>query len=403
MIYRRRWVLEFFIIAAVAGAIAGAPMVSAAAAFLLMLALAAEWLVQRIHATLDILHRTSRGGVAIGQEAEVWITVQNPQPWPIPVVHFEDTIPLGVAVSDPKPRGYQQMAQGSAVWGVFSVGPHERVRHRLTVTALKRGRWVMGPVRVWGGDPLGWAQFERFASDRAVLTVYPQLYQVPPGLVAANRPQGERRGPPWNPPDPLKVVGIRPYEPGDPLRLVHPFATARTGSLQVKRLEPEGDEQLEILALAATEPHIWGGVDADRFEALVSAAASVADLYLRGGSSIGVSVVGTVYGWPKGVDLPPARGPEQWARVMTAFSWVGPGGGQGHDLAPALARLSRRLRPGAHLMYFACFHQPEWVPLIRRLVLRGIQVTFVPVAMTDDLPDLPGVRVRPWTPVPVAP
>jgi uncharacterized protein (DUF58 family) len=395
---RRPWVLQFFIIAAVAGAIVGVPLVTAAAAFLLVLALAAEWLAKESESSLGVIHRTNRTGVTIGEEAEVWLTVENPRPWPLPLVHFEDFIPEGLEVVDPDPKRFQKLGQGSAIWGAFTVGPHERVRHRLRVAAKERGRWLMGPARVWSGDPLGWTQFERFPADRAVLTVYPRLYSVPKGLLSANRPQGERRGPPWNPPDPLRIVGVRPYEPGDPMRLIHPHATARTGSLQVKRLEPEGDEQLQLLALAATAPHIWEGVDADRFEGLVSVVASVADMYLQNGSALGLSLVGSVYGWPRGVNLPPGRGPEQWARVMTALAWVQPGGGQGHDLGPSLAQLSRRLKPGAHLMYFACFHQPSWTPFVRHLVMRGIQVTFVPVAMLDPVPVLPGVRVRPWTP-----
>ena len=397
------WVRTFFIVAALGGLFFGVPVVSAAAAFLFVLALAAEWLAGQSLQTLKVGHRTSKAAVVIGDIAEVWVTVEHPQPWPLTAIHFEDVIPTGLEVADPKPRGYQKMALGSAVWGAFSVGPRERVRHRVAVVARERGRWLMGPMRVWGGDPLGWTQFERFAPERAVLTVYPRLFPVPRGFLNPNRPQGERRGPPWNPPDPLRVVGVRPYQPGDARRLIHPHATAHTGTLQVKRLEPEGDEQLELLALAATAPYIWEGVDRDRFESLVSAVASVGDMFLRSGSALGLSLVGSVYGWPKGVNLPPGRGPDHWARVMTALAWVQPGGGQGHDLAPTLLRLSRRLRPGAHLMYFACFHQPAWTPLLQRLVQRGVQVTFVPVAMADAPPALPGIRVRPWSPGLVAP
>ena len=93
----------------------------------------------------------------------------------------------------------------------------------------------------------------------------------------------------------------------------------------MKRLDPEGDEQVERLTLAATAPFMWEGVDADRFEALVSAAAPVANGYLKGGTAVGLSVLGTVYGWPHGVNLAPARGPEQWSRIMTAWPGYNPG------------------------------------------------------------------------------
>jgi len=403
VIPRRRWILELVILAVALGIWSQQALIAGPAAALFALAIAADWMARRTYAGLAVSHRVSRRGMAIGEEAEVWLTVDNPQPWALPAVHFEDNVPEGLTVADPAPQGLQKLVHGSVVWDSFFVGPSERVSHRLTVRAVSRGRWVLGRVRVWSGDPLGWARFERYAGDRPVITVYPQLYAVPPGLLSPNQPQGERRGPPWNPPDPLRVVDIRPYQIGDPLRLIHSYATARTGILQVKRLEPQGDEHLEILMLAATAPFLWQGVDADRFEALISATASVADRYLKRGAALGLSLVGTVYGSPRGVGLPPSRGATQWARVMTALAWTLPGGGQGHDLSPSLAILVRRLHPGAHLMIFACFYRTDWGPSLRRLVQRGVQVTFVAVGPNAEVPDVSGIRVFPWTPTPVTP
>lgn len=229
---------------------------------------------------------------------------------------------------------------------------------------------------------MGWARFEQHSPDRVVVTVYPRRHPVPPGLVALIRPQAEPRGPPWNPPDPLSVAGIRPYQAGDSRRLIHPYATARAGTLQVKRLEPEGDATVELVALAAAAPFIGEGVDTALFEA----AASVADGHLREGSAVGLSLVGSVYGSPRRVHLAPTRGRQQWARVMTARAWVQPGGGQGHDLTPTLAGWARRLRPGAQLVVLACFHRPAWEAPLRHLVQRGVPVTFGPVGPAAGAP-----------------
>ncbi len=403
VIPQRRWVLEFFIVAVAVGLWAGAPLLAGSAAMLLMLALAADWLARRSYATLALSYHVGRAGVALGDTADVWLTVENPEPWPLTTVHFEEVVPEGLEVAAPVPPGLQRLIHGSMVSGALFVGAHERVRYRLTVAGAARGRWQIGPARVWSGDPLGWARFEQHSADRAVVTVYPRRYPVPPGLVASTRPQGERRGPPWNPPDPLRVAGIRPYQPGAPPRLIHPHATARTGTLQVKRLEPEGDAAVELVALAASAPFLWEGIDPALFEAVVSAAASVADRHLREGSAVGLSLVGSVYGAPRGVHLAATRGPQQWARVMTALAWVQPGGGQGHDLTPTLTGLARRLRPGAQLVVLACFHRPGWDTPLRQLVQRGVPITFVPVGPDAGAPQLAGVRVHPWTPAEVAP
>ena len=398
MIPQRRWVLEFFLVAVAVGLWAGAPLLAGSAAVLLMLALAAEWMARTSCAALALSYQVGRTAVGLGGTADVWLTMENPAPWPLAAVHFEEAVPEGLQVAPPAPPGLQHLIHGTMVSGALLVGAHERVRYRLTVAGAARGRWQIGPARVWSGDPLGWARFERHSADRAVVTVYPRLYPVPAGLAPATRPQGERRGPPWNPPDPLRMAGIRPYQPGDPPRWIHPHATARTGTLQVKRLDPEGDTAVELVVLAASAPFLWEGIDPARFEALVSAAASMADGHLRAGSAVGLSMVGAVYGAPRGVHLPPARGAHQWARVMTALAWVQPGGGQGHDLAPTLSGLARRLRPGSQVVVLACFHRPGWDAPLRHLVQRRVPVTFVPVGPDAGAPQLAGIRVHPWTP-----
>ena len=402
MIPHHRSTLEAFVLAAAAGLVLGLPLLSAAAAFLLVLGLAADAMARRAYAGVEVTHALSRSAVPIDDEVEVWLGVANPERWPMPAVHFEDVVPAGLEVARPAPRGIQRVFHHSVVWDAFHVGPQERVRHHLRVTARHRGRWVLGPARVWSRDPLGWSLFERHAAQQPVLTVYPRLYPVPTGLLTPSRPEGDRRGPPWQPPDPLRVVGVRPYEPGDPPRLIHPHATARTGVLQVKRLEPGGDSQVALLALAATGAP-KDAPDPDLFEALVSAAASVADQYLDAGAALGFSLVGAVYGRPRGVHLPPARGPTQWARVMTALAWVSPGGGDDADVKPAVGRLSRQLKPGDHLVCVTSFRPPSWTAAMRQLVQRGVQVTNVRVGPACGAPDASGVRVRAWTPAPVAP
>lgn len=398
VIPHRRSSVEVFILVAVAGLVLGLPLLSAAAAFLLILGLAADGMARRSHAVVQVTHRLSRTGVAIDDDVEVWLTVENPAPWPLPTVHFEDVVPDGADVAAPVPRGYQRVFRETRVWDAFHIGPHERVRHHLRLTARLRGRWVIGPARVWSRDPLGWSLFERQTEDQPVLTVYPRLYRVPPGILTTTHPEGDRRGPPWHPPDPLRVVGVRPYEPGDPVRLIHPYATARTGTLQVKRLEPEGSDQVELLVLASTTRHPGQGTAPDLFEALVSAAASVAHLYIRRGTSVGCAVVGAVHRWPQGVALPPGRGADQWARVMTALAWVTPSGDRTLDLLPSLGGLVRRLRPGAHLVYAACFHRAEWDVPLRILAQRGVRITYIPVGPYGGAPAVAGVQVRPWTP-----
>jgi len=136
------------------------------------------------------------------------------------------------------------------------------------------------------------------------------------------------------------------------------------------------------------------GAHPDLLESLVSAAASVADQYLQTGKPLGFSLVGTVYGWPQGVSLPPARGARQWARVMTALAWVQPGGSQTSALYHRLEALAQRLKPGDHLVYTACFPRPEVAPYLQRFTRRGIRVTYMPVGPHGGRAGTEGVVFR---------
>jgi uncharacterized protein (DUF58 family) len=57
--------------------------------------------------------------------------------------------------------------------------------------------------------------------------------------------------------DPTRILGVRDYEPGDPIRKIHWTASAATGSLVVKRLQP-GIAREVVVALDMTaggHPH----------------------------------------------------------------------------------------------------------------------------------------------------
>ncbi len=162
MIPQRRWILEFFIVAVAVGLWAESPLLASSAGVLLVLAVTAEWMARRAHRTLALSYRVGRTAVRIGDSTDVWLTVENPEPWPLPA---------GLAVAAPAPPGGQPLIHGSMVTDAVFVGAHERVRYRLRVTGVARGRWLVGPARVWSGDPLGWARFERLSAERAAVTV----------------------------------------------------------------------------------------------------------------------------------------------------------------------------------------------------------------------------------------
>ena len=96
-----------------------------------------------------------------------------------------------------------------------------------------------------------------------------------------------------------RTRGVRAYQPGDPPRLVHWPATAKTGSLLVRQFESAP----EALQVVVEQPRTL-----QVFELALSQAAGLVDWGLRHGWSVGLAT-------PAG-NVPAGRGPTHLRRLM---------------------------------------------------------------------------------------
>lgn len=118
--------------------------------------------------------------------------------------------------------------------GIERLDPEATVRYAVRGGA--RGRWPLGPLRVEAVDPFGLAQASAVVPGSASLLVVPAVLPVNGGLPGP-APGGELRR--------HASVGLhgdldllpREHRTGDDMRRVHWPATARTGSLMVRREE----------------------------------------------------------------------------------------------------------------------------------------------------------------------
>ncbi len=384
---------------AVVGLLTGRPSVVAAATFVVAVWLLSNRAGRRALQRMVTTQTLSPAAVRVNQVADLAVSVTNASAWPIPLLEWSGQLAQGIEVM--AREGSLITISGGrkpAVHGRYSMRRWEEVIQHVLVRSNRRGRYVFGPTYLEIRDPLGFADVDKSEASEAILTVFPALCEVPSALTMPTAPYGTRRGLPWSPPDPTRYVGIRPYEPGDSPRLIHPFASARTGTLQVKRLETEADDEVELVALASTAPYLWEGVDPLKLESLIVAAASTAYHYIHQGAAVGFSLAGSVYGQPHGFAVKPENIKDQWARIQTALAWVTPGGGTAGDLTAILGRLASRSRPGTRICVFTCFFARDWIPYVERLRRRGLRVTWVAVGGDTEFPALPGVSIVHWTP-----
>ncbi|RKE18662.1 DUF58 domain-containing protein [Streptomyces sp. TLI_171] len=232
------------------------------------LPLAAAFLLVRTRYRVASGRRLSPHRAAAGQEARVHLRLDNVSRVPTGLLLLEDKVPyvLGprprFVLDRVEPRGFREVSY--------------RVRSDL------RGRYPLGPLQLRLSDPFGMCELTRAFSAADVLTVVPQVQDLPPvRLPGESAGQGDSNA------HTLALAGDddvipREYRHGDDLRRVHWKSTARYGELMVRREEQPLRARATVLLDTRESAHRGSG-PASSFEWAVSAAASVAvDLTQRG-------------------------------------------------------------------------------------------------------------------------
>ncbi|MFG2698103.1 DUF58 domain-containing protein [Kitasatospora sp. NPDC048407] len=235
---------------------------------LAMLPLASALLLVRTRYRVASGRRLSPQRAAAGQEARVHLRLDNISRVPTGLLLLEDKVPyvLGprprFVLDRVEPRGFREVSY--------------RVRSDL------RGRYPLGPLQLRLSDPFGMCELTRAFSAADVLTVVPQVQDLPPvRLPGESAGQGESNT------HTLALAGDddvipREYRHGDDLRRVHWKSTARYGELMVRREEQPLRARATVLLDTREIAHRGSG-PASSFEWAVSCAASVTvDLVQRG-------------------------------------------------------------------------------------------------------------------------
>ncbi|GAB3114000.1 DUF58 domain-containing protein [Streptomyces calidiresistens] len=207
--------------------------------------------------------------VVAGEESRVHLRVESTgRGARTGVLLLEDRVPY---VLGPRPR---------FVLDRIEPGGHREVSYR--VRSDLRGEYPLGPLQLRLTDPFGMVELNRSFSARNVMTVLPPTESLPDVL-----PGGEGGGVGTPVRSTVSFAGDddvipRGYRHGDDLRRVHWRATARHGTLMVRREEQPHRERCTVLL--DTRGSAWkGSGPGSPFETAVGDAASVvAHLLERG-------------------------------------------------------------------------------------------------------------------------
>lgn len=245
---------------------------------LLLLALLAVWVWLPGLRAGRFKSGASRLEGAAGRQREIWLEVD-----------FHLPLPAIWRLEWPAaPRlGLTGISKSGLGWG--------RVSQRIQLQAVphRRGRFSLPRPRLFVSDVFGLRQREvPLTGEVPEIIVYPRVWeQLPPELaltLLAEGPESNRLGLE----DASRYRGVRPYQPGDPLRRMHWKATARRGEPMVR----------EFAWVRATG--VWIFVDTSGQEIYIDHMAELAaslTVHLENqGLAVGLA-------WP-GFNRPPVRG-----------------------------------------------------------------------------------------------
>lgn len=332
------------------GVISGQHAAAAMGALILLTGAASRLWSRGVLKRIEYRRQLSTQRAFVGESVDAQFSLTNRKPLPVPWIEVRDSVPEKAPPTDERgrpgggPETLLLIRSTSLAW-------YERVRWRHSFDCRSRGYFQFGPAMLRSGDVFGF--FPTEASDAGVshLTVLPRVLPLRDIGLPMQRPFGEAAA--GNPifEDQSRVVGLRDYRPGDPLKRIDWKATARSQRLQSKLYDPASTLTMLIALNVSTLEHPWEGYEPLLLERSVTVAASIASYAEEKRYAAGLAANCTFPSADRHIWLPPSRNPVQMTRILESLAMVSP-----FVLAPledVLRRRVERLPLGATVVIVA--------------------------------------------------
>ncbi len=326
-----------------------------------------------------------------GERLRLTYRLTNRKMIPLPWLELRDQLPERLAPTDlalpsagmPGTKSYTRSTH---------LGWYERTAWSLDLPCPERGFYRLGPARLRSGDGFGLFTSQRGEERTAGVVVYPRTLPLPDLGLPAARPLGERKGHERVFEDPLRIAGVREYQPGDPIRRIDWKATARHGALRSRVYEPSTTHHLIVAHNVDTLERPWQGYVPELLEAGIVVAASVARWAHESRYAVGLFSNGSLPESDQPISIAPGRAPDQLSRILEALGGIGPM--TMTSLASLLERESHSLPLGATVALVTALMPEPLAAVLRRLHDSGHQVAVLAL-VDDDWSDLVGeIAVR---------
>ena len=207
--------------------------------------------------------------VHVGDDCQVRIELTNPSSLRSPVLQLADSHTFSTESSSDHFQSPDDLLAAP-----ISGRDEMTVAYRLPTA--KRGHLKTGPLTLTLTDPLGISSRRFESGEPAEALVYPTVFPIkPPPRLPGNTFDAVRRSPMAQSGD--ELYGLRPFQRGDDPRRIHWRSSAHHDELIVRQFEEFSHTHTTVLldtraVLLDFESRVGDG---ERFEAMVSAAASI--------------------------------------------------------------------------------------------------------------------------------
>jgi uncharacterized protein (DUF58 family) len=292
------------------------------------------------------------------------------------VVQVGDTLkePVYVHNDSPLPTGWVEIMQISSIPGnvpgiATALGAREHERLEIDTFCHVRGVYTIGPLVARTRDPLGLFEVQIVKGSPIKVMVQPPIVALPYFRLPVAERLGEESARYRSQTRTPHVATIREYIHGDSLNQIHWLSTARTGQLMSKEFDSGGTGDVwVVLDLERRIQHSQGTERTDEYA--VTIAASLVHLALTEEHSVGFIAHGD-----NEYVLPLKGGSQQMSRVLETLTLSRT---EGDDaLAGVLVENARQFGRSASLLVVTSSTATEWVPVLRELRSRGLNIVVV--------------------------
>jgi uncharacterized protein (DUF58 family) len=280
---------------------------------LIALVVIAVVVVRSTRHELKVTRALSPQRVPAGREVKVVLTLENIGRGAAPLMLLEDRVPSELS-------GRARFALS----GIEAGGNRETT---YKVRPARRGRFLVGPLRVVLTDPFGVARISGESAPPSPLLAYPKIEQLTLPRESGTRrsvTSSARRQPTGTHGEDFYT--LREYVEGDDLRRIHWPATAKRNRYMIRQEETPWHASATIVLDDRA-----GTYERSGWERAVEAAASLCDLYHRAGFRFRLVTAG-------GHRVPSARGSDHFHRCLDLLTTLEPSTAQGES-DPLTARL----------------------------------------------------------------